>query len=94
MGNDEDRGVIKQWSSIMSALFNLIYREYCKARLAEMQKQRVEPITLGKDGHEEGETGAVPSSRHPDCSWDMGDDRRAADTLQIGGQAAARRAAA
>ena len=30
----------------MSALFNLIYREYCKAQLAEMQKQRVKRIGL------------------------------------------------
>lgn len=28
----------QQWSSIMSALLTLIYREYCKACLAEMKK--------------------------------------------------------
>ncbi|WP_154073206.1 hypothetical protein [Bradyrhizobium erythrophlei] len=28
----------QQWSSIMSALLTLIYRAYCKACLAEMQK--------------------------------------------------------
>jgi hypothetical protein len=28
----------QQWSSIMSAFLTLIYREYCKACLAEMQK--------------------------------------------------------
>ncbi len=77
----------------MSALFNLIYREYCKAQLAEMQKQRVKRIGLGKDSHEEGETAAVSFSGHTDCTWGMGDDRPAADTLEIDGQAAVRRAA-
>jgi hypothetical protein len=33
--------VIKQWSSVMSALFNLIYREFCIARLAEMGKHHL-----------------------------------------------------
>jgi hypothetical protein len=28
----------RQWSLIMSALITLIYREYCRARLAEMRK--------------------------------------------------------
>jgi hypothetical protein len=78
----------------MSALFTLIYREYCKARLAEMRERRLSPIVMGKHSHEEGGTGAVPSSGHTDCTWDMGDDRPAADTFEIGGQAAVRRAAA
>jgi hypothetical protein len=26
--------------SVMSAIISLIYREYCRARLAEIQKQR------------------------------------------------------
>jgi hypothetical protein len=34
-GNDQ------QWSSIMSALLTLIYREYCRARLAEMHRHRL-----------------------------------------------------
>jgi hypothetical protein len=29
----------KRWGSIMSAIFDLLYREYCRARLAEMRKQ-------------------------------------------------------
>jgi hypothetical protein len=33
--------VVKQRSSIMSALFNLIYREFCIARLAEMGKHHL-----------------------------------------------------
>jgi hypothetical protein len=32
---------IKQRSSVMSALLTLIYQEFCKARLAEMRKQRL-----------------------------------------------------
>jgi hypothetical protein len=28
----------QQWGSIMYALLSLIYRAYCKARLAEMRK--------------------------------------------------------
>jgi hypothetical protein len=31
----------EQWSSIMSAFLTLIYREYCKACLAEMQKHHL-----------------------------------------------------
>jgi hypothetical protein len=31
--------VIKSEGSIMSAILNLLYREYCRARLAEMRKQ-------------------------------------------------------
>jgi hypothetical protein len=33
--------VIKQRSSVMSAFLTLIYREYCKARLAEMRKHHL-----------------------------------------------------
>jgi hypothetical protein len=33
--------LVKQWSSIMSALITLIYREYCRARLAEMRKHLI-----------------------------------------------------
>jgi hypothetical protein len=31
--------MIKQRSSIMPALFDLLYREYCRARLVEMRSQ-------------------------------------------------------
>jgi len=40
-GNDHRQAwtaLIRRWSSIMSAIFNLIYREFCIARLAEMRK--------------------------------------------------------
>jgi hypothetical protein len=31
--------MIKQRGSIMAAIFDFLYREYCRARLAEMRKQ-------------------------------------------------------
>jgi hypothetical protein len=31
--------MIKRRGSIMPAIFDLLYREYCRARLAEMRKQ-------------------------------------------------------
>ena len=38
----------KQRGSIMSAIFDLLYREYCRARLAEMRKQ----LLLQDESHE------------------------------------------
>jgi hypothetical protein len=35
------RTVIKQRSSIMLAFFTMLYREYCRARLAEMRKYQL-----------------------------------------------------
>jgi hypothetical protein len=31
--------MIKQRSSVMPTIFDLLYREYCRARLAEMRQQ-------------------------------------------------------
>jgi hypothetical protein len=31
----------QQWSSIMLAIINLLYREYCKARVAEMRARHL-----------------------------------------------------
>jgi hypothetical protein len=33
--------MVKQWSSIMSAILTLFYRAYCLARLAEMRRRRL-----------------------------------------------------
>ena len=33
------QAMIKRRDTIMPALFNFLYREYCRARLAEMRKQ-------------------------------------------------------
>jgi hypothetical protein len=46
--------VIKQWSSVMSAFLTLIYREYCRVRLAEMRKLGGENV--------EGDNGARTES--------------------------------
>jgi hypothetical protein len=43
-GNDQQR------SSIMSAILTLIYREYCKARLAEIAKANPAGSEVKKDG--------------------------------------------
>jgi hypothetical protein len=32
----------KQWGLTMSALIDLLYREYCKARVAEIRKQQAD----------------------------------------------------
>jgi hypothetical protein len=47
MSNDQDNGVIQQRSSIMLAFFTMLYREYCRSRLAEMRKYQ---LTLKKSG--------------------------------------------
>lgn len=47
--------MIKRRGSIMSAIFDLLYREYCRARLAEMRKQ----LLLRGESHE-----------IPETSWD------------------------
>jgi hypothetical protein len=39
---------IKQRGQIMSALFDILYREYCRARLAEMRKQ----LLISPERHE------------------------------------------
>jgi hypothetical protein len=41
MVGDYLTALVKHWSSIMSAIFNLIYREFCMARLAEMRKRHL-----------------------------------------------------
>jgi hypothetical protein len=45
--------MIKRRGSIMSAIFDLLYREYCRARLAEMRKQ----LLLRGESHEIPEAG-------------------------------------
>jgi hypothetical protein len=47
----------KRRGSIMSAIFDLIYREYCRARLAEMRQQ----LLL-----------RTQSRQIPETSWDAG----------------------
>jgi len=40
--------MIKRRGSIMPAIFDFLYREYCRARLAEMRKQ----LLLSVESHE------------------------------------------
>ena len=44
----EYRFQIKQRDEIMPAIFDLLYREYCRARLAEMRKQ----LLISPERHE------------------------------------------
>ncbi len=60
--------MIKQRGSIMPALFDLLYREYCRARLAEMQA----------DSREVPEANCDAS--HSDGAADRGDDQAAHST--------------
>ena len=51
----------------MPAIFDLLYREYCRARLAEMRKQ---PLIPRADSQEVPETNC--DARHPDGVADRG----------------------
>jgi hypothetical protein len=56
----------KRRGSIMSAIFDLLYREYCRARLAEMRKQlllRDESLELPEAIGDAGYRAAEASSR-------------------------------
>ena len=49
----------------MSSIFDLIYREYCRARLAEMRKQLLIPIASDEilEAHWDGGDPAGPGDR-------------------------------
>jgi hypothetical protein len=51
----------------MPAIFDLLYREYCRARLAEMRKQLLIPRTESQEVPE-----ANSYARHPDGVADRG----------------------
>ena len=51
----------------MPAIFDLLYREYCRARLAEMRKQLLIPRTENQEVPE-----ANRDARHPDGVADRG----------------------
>jgi hypothetical protein len=75
----QDRTVIRQWSSIMSAIFDLLYREYCRARLAEMRLAEMrKQLLLSAESHEvpaNCDAGHPGGSAGPDSGF--GDDRTA-----------------
>lgn len=67
--------VIKRRGSIMPAIFDLLYREYCRARLTEMRKQ----LLIQPEKREVPE--ASFDVDRPDCAadWDgrlLGDSQR------------------
>jgi hypothetical protein len=39
--------MIKTWSSIMPIIFDVPYREFCRARLVEIWRQLLKRMTLG-----------------------------------------------
>jgi hypothetical protein len=54
--------MIKQRSSVMPTIFDLLYREYCRARLAEMRQQ----LLIQPESHEVLESNCDDSG--PDCA--------------------------
>jgi hypothetical protein len=65
---------IEQEIRFVPAIFDLLYREYCRARLAEMRKQLLIPRTESREIPE-----ANCDARHPDGVPDRGsglDDRQ------------------
>ena len=60
------RGDDQTWSSIMPIIFDVLYREFCRARLAEMRKQLLLWPGPPVDPEENCEAG------HPDDAADRG----------------------
>jgi hypothetical protein len=67
---------------------SLIYREFCKARLAEMRKHQ-----LAGTEHAEGESQRRILHGRTNGTRDLGDDGSAEDTFETGRQTSVRRAA-
>jgi hypothetical protein len=61
--------MIKRRGSTMPFIFDLLYREYCCARLAEMRKQ----LLIRPESHEVPEANCDAS--RPDCAADRGGSR-------------------
>jgi hypothetical protein len=62
--------MIKQRGSIMPAVFDMLYQEYCRARLAEMRKQ----LLIRPESHEVPEANC--DDCHPNFMADQGDTQR------------------
>ena len=58
----------------MSAIFDLLYREYCRARLAEMRKQLLVPVA--GDEIPEANRDASDPAGPDDRSSGLGDGRK------------------
>jgi hypothetical protein len=61
--------MIKRRGSIMPTIFDLLYREYCRARLAEMRKQ----LLIRPESHEGPEANCDAS--RPGCAADQASSR-------------------
>jgi hypothetical protein len=61
----------------MPFIFDLLYREYCRARLAEMRKQ----LLIRPESHEVPEANCDAS--RPDCAADQDDSRREAGRRRL-----------
>jgi hypothetical protein len=57
--------MVRRRGSIMPAIFDLLYREYCRARLAEMRKQ----LLVRPESNEVPEANCDAS--RPDCAADQ-----------------------
>jgi hypothetical protein len=53
----------------MPTIFDLLYRQYCRARLAEMRRQ----LLIRPESHEVSEANCDAS--HPNCAVDQGSSR-------------------
>jgi hypothetical protein len=62
-----DAQLIKQEIQFVPAIFDLLYREYCRARLAEMRNQLLIPRTESQEVPE-----ANCDATHPDGAADRG----------------------
>jgi hypothetical protein len=61
--------MVKRRGSIMPFIFDLLYREYCRARLAEMRKQ----LLIRPESHEGPEANC--DANRPDCAADQSSSR-------------------
>jgi hypothetical protein len=52
----------------MSTIFDLLYREYCRARLAEMRKQVLTPVASDEILEAHGDGGDQPRQTKPQPS--------------------------
>jgi hypothetical protein len=67
--------MIKRRGSIMPTIFDFLYREYCRARLAEMRKQL---LLVSAESHQipaNGDVSRLGGPAGPDSGF--GDDRTA-----------------
>jgi hypothetical protein len=66
----------------MPAIFDLLYREYCRARLAEMRKQ----LLIRRESHEVPEANC--DANRPDCAAEgnsrLGDSQHEASRRTLG----------